>query len=92
MTDWECLSGLCSDTYDVVDDEEHIVVVVVVVIVVVRPFWWLYRLEENEDVEDDELNVNVAVRDVLMRRISSVMARSSPSIVMYESRVNILSM
>ena len=38
--------------------------------------------------DDDELNVNVAVRDVLMR-ISSVTARSSPSMAVNGSSVSI---
>lgn len=77
------MNGRCSETYEL-DDEEHIVVVVV------RPLWWLYRLEQDEDEKDDELNVNVAVRDDLMRRISSAIVRSSPSLVLHELNVNIL--
>jgi hypothetical protein len=71
----------CFETYELVDEEY---------IVVVRTFSWLYRLEQDEVSEDDELNVNVAVRDDLMRRISSAMVRSSPSIVVHESNVSIL--
>jgi hypothetical protein len=71
----------CFETYELVDEEY---------IVVVRTFSWLYRLEQDEVSEDDELNVNVAVRDDLMRRISSGMVRSNPSIVVHESNVSIL--
>jgi len=78
----------CSETNELVDEEY--IVFLVVVVVFVRTFSRLYRLEQDEDSEDDELNVNVAVCDDLIRRISSAIVRSSPSIFVHESNVSIL--
>ncbi len=49
----------------------------------------IFNFEHIDDDEDDELKVNVAVRDVLVWRLSSVRARSSPSTVKSESSVSI---